>query len=81
MKMINAGYLDTECFPKMSQAELLCSLSDETLLWGLLTAHCLCRNAKCASNKRKIFAVKSSFLLPQHCQALHLCSPSPGCSQ
>lgn len=81
MKMINAGYLDTECFPEMSPAELLCSLSDDTLLWGLLTAHCLCRNAQCASNKRKIFAVKSSFSLPQPCQALHLCSPSPGCSQ
>lgn len=81
MKMINAGYLDAECFPEMSPAELLCSLSDDTLLWGLLTAHCLCRNAQCASNKRKNFAVKSSFSLPQPCQALHLCSPSPGCSQ
>lgn len=32
MKMINVGYVNTECFPEMSQAELLCSTSDDALL-------------------------------------------------
>lgn len=53
--MINVGYVNTECFPEMSQAKLLCSTSDNALLWGLETAPCLCRNVKCASNKKEIF--------------------------
>lgn len=55
--MINVGYVNTECFPEMSQAELLCSTSDDALLWGLETAPCLCRNVKRASNKKEIFLV------------------------
>jgi len=77
--MINAGYLNAECFPEMSQAELLCSTSDDALLWGLATAPCLCRNAKRASNKQEIFAVTSSFSRPEPCQSLPLCSRSPRC--
>lgn len=55
MKMINAGYLNTQNFPEMSQAELLCSPSDDALLWGLATVPSLRRNAKCASNEKEIF--------------------------
>lgn len=49
-----------ECFPEMSQAELLCTLSDDTLLWGVLAAHCLCRNAKCASKRRKFLLLRAA---------------------
>lgn len=32
MKMINAGYLNVECSSEVSEAELLCSASDDALL-------------------------------------------------
>lgn len=81
MKMINAGYLNTEYFPEMSQAKLLCSTSDDALLRGLVTVPRLCRNAQRASNKKEIFAVKSSFSHPQPCQTLPLRSHIPRCGQ
>lgn len=61
MKMINAIYLNMEWFLELSQAKLLCSLSDDALFWGLATAPHLCKNAECASNTKENFAARSSF--------------------